>query len=108
MTSRRAALWALSVIFAANFLNYLDRTLVSPLEKQLVAAFDLNEVEFGLLWSLFTIGYMACAVPIGYLADRFNRPRLFAVCVAVWSAATIATGLAGWKPVLYGSRVLIG
>ena len=31
----RAALWALGVIFAANFLNYTDRQLVSALEQPL-------------------------------------------------------------------------
>ena len=33
-----AALWALAVIFAANFLNYTDRQLVSALEKPLTEA----------------------------------------------------------------------
>src|SRR5262249_53584516 len=101
-------LWALAVICVANFFNYMDRMLVSALEKQLVADFRLENWEFGLLWSLFTIGYMACAIPIGYLADRYNRTLLFALCVAVWSAATIATGLATWKLVLYASRLFIG
>src|SRR5262245_31576134 len=96
-TGRRFVLWALAVICVANFFNYMDRMLVSALEKQLVASFQLSNVEFNLLWSLFTVGYMACAIPIGYLADHFNRTRLFALCVAIWSAATVATGLADTK-----------
>src|SRR5262245_15503126 len=79
---RPVVLWALAVICVANFFNYMDRMLVSALEKQLVADFRLENWEFGLLWSLFTIGYMACAIPIGYLADRYNRTLLFALCVA--------------------------
>lgn len=119
-------LWALAVICVANFFNYMDRMLVSALEKQLVADFHLQPWEFGLLWSLFTVGYMACAMPIGYLADRYNRSALFAACVAIWSAATVATGLARVltdspgaaeeipaglflaKAVLYVSRFFIG
>lgn len=108
MTSRRAAFWALGVIFTANFLNYLDRQLVSALEKPLADSFGLSHLEFGFLWTLFTIGYMVCAVPVGLLADRFNRPRLFAFCVVVWSIATIASGLAQTKWILYGARVFIG
>ncbi len=109
---RATALWALAVIFIANFFNYMDRMLVSAQEEQLSAAFSLSKEEFGWLWSLFTIGYLTCAIPIGYLADHYNRPRLFAWCVVIWSAATIATGLAPSTPaptlVLYVSRFLIG
>ena len=108
MTSRRAALWALGIIFAANFLNYLDRQLVSALEKPLEEALGLDAFEFGLLWTLFTLGYMLCAVPTGFLADRTSRTRLFGLCILIWSAATIASGMAQSKEVLYVARVLIG
>src|SRR5689334_8237346 len=108
MLSQRTALWALAVIFAANFLNYTDRQLVSALEDPLQEDLGLNSVEFGFLWTLFTIGYMICAVPVGLLADRFSRPKLFALCVGVWSVATVASGLAPSKAVLYVARVFIG
>src|SRR4051794_15533608 len=108
MVRRYAALWALGVIFAANFLNYLDRQLVSALEDPLRDYFGLSGREFGLLWTLFTVGYMVCAVPVGLLADRSSRTRLFAACIVVWSVATLASGLAPSKPVLYAARVLIG
>lgn len=106
----RAAVAALWIIFAANFFNYLDRQLVSAVEKQLRGdtTLSLSKTEYGLLWTLFTVGYMVCAMPIGYLADRYSRTRLFAACVAVWSVATIATGLAQWKPILFVARVFIG
>src|SRR6185437_9796327 len=95
-------------IFAANFLNYLDRQLVSALEKPLSDSFHLSESQFGLLWTLFTVGYMVCAVPVGLLADRTSRPRLFSVCVVVWSVATVASGMTHSRHVLYAARVLIG
>jgi MFS transporter, Spinster family, sphingosine-1-phosphate transporter len=105
---RRAASYALAVIFVANFLSYLDRTLVSALEEPLTAAFKLEPEQFGLLWALFTVGYMACAVPIGYLADRFNRPRILAACIVIWSVATIGSGFATVKETLYLCRFFIG
>ena len=106
--SRRVVLWALAIIFLANFFNYMDRMIVSAMEVQLTRDFALNSREFGYLWSLFTIGYLVCATPIGYLADRYNRPLLFALCIVIWSAATIGTGMATSKTVLYVSRLLIG
>ena len=108
MTARRLALWALFVIFLANFLNYTDRQLVSALEEPLTRALGFTEFEYGLLWALFTIGYMLCAVPIGLLADRVSRTRLFALCIIVWSLATVLSGMAQTKFVLYVARVCIG
>jgi predicted MFS family arabinose efflux permease len=105
----RLAWWyPLFVIFLANFLNYFDRQLVSALEEQLKEGLGLNSKEFGLLWTLFTIGYMACAVPLGLLADRYSRTRLFALSIVVWSVATITSGMAETKEVLYAARVFIG
>jgi predicted MFS family arabinose efflux permease len=110
MFSRRLLLWALFLIFVANFLNYTDRQLVSALEVPISTdpALDLTEEEYGWLWSYFTIGYMICAVPIGLLADRFNRVRIFAFCITVWSVATVASGLAQTKLVLNIARIFIG
>ena len=106
--TRRAALFALGVIVAANFLSYLDRTLVSALEAPLKEDFRLSSGQFGFLWTLFTIGYMVCAIPIGYLADRYHRPRILIGCILVWSVATIGSGVAQTTHVLYGCRILIG
>lgn len=108
MTAKRLALWALFIIFLANFLNYTDRQLVSALEKPLRSGLALNEVEYGLLWTLFTVGYMLCAVPIGLLADRLSRTRLFALCIIIWSMATIISGMAQTKFILYVARIFIG
>ena len=51
---------------------------------------------------------MACSPFIGYLSDRYRRPRLFAICIFFWSLATIASGLAQSIWILYPARVVIG
>ncbi|MBI4566648.1 MAG: MFS transporter [Planctomycetes bacterium] len=105
---RRIAVWALAIIFSANFLSYLDRQLVSAFEGPLRRDLGLSPSQFGLLWTLFTLGYMVCAVPIGFLADRARRPRILAACIIVWSAATILSGAAQAHSVLYAARFFIG
>jgi predicted MFS family arabinose efflux permease len=100
--------YALAIIFCANFFSYLDRTLVSALEKPLRTDMGLDGTEFGLLWTLFTLGYMVCAPFIGYASDHYRRTRIFAFCIFIWSVATIASGMATVKPVLYVSRIFIG
>ena len=42
--TRRAALYALAVIFVANFLSYLDRTLVSALEQ---TDYTVTKIPYG-------------------------------------------------------------
>src|SRR4029077_13546036 len=43
-----------------------------------------------------------------YLADRLRRPRLLAVGIAVWSLATVGTGLARSYNQIQVARVLVG
>lgn len=105
---RRTLTIVLTIVFAANFLNYLDRQVTSALESEIRPAFGMSKAEFGYLWSAFTVGYMVFAPLVGFLADRHHRPRIFAVCVAVWSAATIGSGLVDAKAQLYAMRFLIG
>lgn len=104
----RYSIYALLVIFAANFLSYLDRQIVSGLESELEKAFDLSRAAFGWLWSTFTVGYMIFAPLVAYLATSGNRPRIFAVCIFVWSLATIWSGWATYVPELFIARFLIG
>lgn len=108
MVTRRAAFWALGILFAANFLSYLDRQIVGALETNLKEAFNLKKAGFGLLASVFTVGYMVFAPIVGYLSDRVRRTWVLAACVAIWSLATVASGMAETKRVLYVARFLIG
>ncbi len=103
-----AARRLLALVFAANVLNHLEQQVVSALEADLRAAFDMDKVAFGALWSAFTLGYMTFAPAVGYAADRVHRPRLLGLCVLVWSAATCASGLARAPWELYAARFFIG
>lgn len=104
----RYALYALLIIFLANFLSYLDRQIVSALEKELRGAFGFSKAEFGATWTAFTIGYMVFAPVVGFLTGRFRRSHIFAVCVFLWSFATIWSGIAGTKLEFYAARFCIG
>ena len=106
--SRRYLGYALGVIFFANFLSYLDRQIVSALGTELIKYHHLGKQEFGWVGSAFTIGYMVFAPIVSFLIVRFPRTRVFALCVLVWSFATIGSGFAPNKWVLYVTRFFIG
>lgn len=107
MTNRYLG-YALGVIFTANFLSYLDRQLVSALGTKLIAHFKLSDTEFGWVGSAFTIGYMVFAPIVSALIGKVRRTWVFAACVFVWSIATIASGYAPNKWILYATRFFIG
>lgn len=68
----------------------------------------LTGVEFELLWTLFTFGYILSAPFVGFFTDRYRRTLILAICILILSGATILCGLAQTKMVLYLSRFLIG
>src|SRR5204862_1100922 len=105
--------YALAIIFFANFLSYLDRQIVATMEAELTKSpaeggLGITATEFGYIGSAFTIGYMVFAPIVGFLIARYRRPAIFAFCVLVWSLATVGSGFAPNKWVLYGTRFFIG
>ena len=68
----------------------------------------LTDVQAGWLATILLLSYALWSPIIGYLADRFRRPRLMAIGIAVWSLATVGTGLAQSYDQLQLARVLVG
>jgi len=106
--TKRYLRYALAVIFFANFLSYLDRQVIATMEKQLTQDLRITPTEFGYVGSAFTVGYMVFAPIIGFLIARVRRPSVFALCIIVWSLATVGSGLAPNKWALYATRFFIG
>jgi MFS transporter, Spinster family, sphingosine-1-phosphate transporter len=104
----RPALVALGVLTAINLLNYLDRYLVPPLVPDLERAMGLSHAQAGWLWPAFMVVYMIAAPLFGAWGDRGSRTRPIAIGVAVWSVATVLSGLAHSYPQLFAARALVG
>jgi MFS family permease len=100
---------ALVVLTLINLLNYLDR-MVLPAVGESIRRSELRptDAQFGFLTSGFIIVYMLAAPFFGAWGDRWARPRLLAVGVAVWSLATAAGGLATQYGHLLGARAAVG
>ena len=55
----------------------------------------LTNTELGLLIGLaFAVFYTFVAIPIAWLADRYNRVNILSIALATWSGFTALTGLA--------------
>jgi MFS family permease len=99
----------LLVLTLINLLNYLDRFVPSALLPQLKSSGIVStDFELGILAPGFLIVYMLAAPAFGYLGDRRSRTRPIAVGVALWSLATLGSGLARSYWQLFASRAAVG
>ena len=94
----RRARDGLIVLTLVNLFNYLDRYVVPAVAESLRhSSLHPSDAQIGLFVSAFLIVYTVTAPIFGRAGDRANgrgsRPRLLALGVLIWSAATAAGGL---------------
>jgi MFS family permease len=93
--SLMAAWCGLAVLSVAMMFSVMDRQILVLITEPLKHSMRLGDTQIGLLNGLaLTLVSALATYPMGVLADRFDRPRLLAVCVLIWSAAAAACGLA--------------
>jgi MFS transporter, Spinster family, sphingosine-1-phosphate transporter len=108
-TSVRFAGRGLLVLTLINLLNYLDRFVPSAVLPQMKASgIVTTDFELGFLAPGFLVVYMLAAPAFGYLGDRRSRTRPIAIGVALWSLATVWSGLARTYWQLFASRAAVG
>ncbi|MFQ3361954.1 MAG: MFS family permease [Woeseiaceae bacterium] len=89
---RTSALVLLTVVYGFNF---IDRQILGILAPFIQKDLGLSNTELGLLIGLaFAIFYTLVAIPIAWLADRYNRVNILSIALATWSGFTALTGLA--------------
>jgi len=100
------------LLFTLTFvyvINFLDRQLLSILAKPIQDTLHLRDGQLGLIGGLyFAMFYCFIAIPVGWFADRTNRVNVLSLACAIWSAATIACGLAATFPQLVAARMTVG
>jgi MFS family permease len=91
-------------------LDGLEVTLAGALAGELTqsSALGLSNSQIGLAGSSYLVGAVLGAFFFGWLTDRLGRKKLFFITLAVYLAATAATGLSwnAWSFVLF--RFLTG
>jgi len=106
--SRNQARYALALLLAVNLLNYIDRQALYAVFPLIKSDLKLSDTALGLLGSAFMLCYMLAAPLFGRLGDRRNRPRLAAGGLALWSLATMLSGMASSYRMLLAARALVG
>jgi MFS family permease len=101
----------LTLLTALNLLNYVDRYILSAVLAPMRAELHLSGPVAGWLPTFFLLGYFATSPIFGHLGDRGQRGTrgvLMAIGVAVWSLATMGSGLARGALELCAARALVG
>ena len=100
---------ALGMLCFVYVLNFLDRQLLAILAKPIEDTLHLSDGQMGLIGGLyFALFYCFISIPIGWLADKTNRVKVLTLACTVWSAATMACGLARSYPQLAIARMTAG
>jgi MFS family permease len=101
--------WAVSVFAAATILSYTDRLVVSLLVDPIRADLSISETEISYVQGIaFALIYGFAGIPLGRLADLVMRRWLLVAGVAIWSAGTVACGLAQGFSELFVARIFVG
>ncbi len=101
--------WILiGLLVAAAVINYVDRGSLSVAAPAISAELQLDPVRMGVVLSSFFWSYAAMQLLAGWLADRFSVLWVLGAGFAIWSVATLATGLTGGLVALLVCRVVLG
>jgi MFS family permease len=96
------------LLAAALFINYVDRGNLATAAPLIQDELHLSNTQLGVLLSAFYWTYVAVMAPGGWLAERYGAKLILGVGVAIWSVATLLTGLAGGFLSLLLLRLLLG
>jgi MFS family permease len=92
----------------AIFINYIDRGNLATAAPVIKNELHLSATQIGILLSAFYWTYAVSQLGAGWLAERFSVHRVIALGVAVWSIATMLTGVASGFVALLCLRLLLG
>jgi MFS transporter, ACS family, glucarate transporter len=100
-------------LFVLSAVAFLDRVNLSIAGTRLAADYHLSDVQFGLLSTVFLLGYALLQTPAGWLADRWGPRRVLAGGVIWWGiftalTAAVPTGLRNPLLLLLLARFLLG
>ena len=101
--------WITVFIFWLGWIfMYADRTVLTPVMKDIQAEFGLTATQLGLLSSAFFLSYAVLQVPAGILGDRIGRKKVLVPGFLLFGIFTAVTGtVKSWTGLLV-SRVITG
>jgi MFS family permease len=89
------AWYVLSILVIVYMFNFIDRQILAILANDIKADLGISDAHLGFLYgTAFGVFYALFGIPLGKLADSWNRTRLLTMGLALWSAMTAFSGFA--------------
>ena len=100
----------LGLLALGVMISFVDRTSMSSAlaDKNMIREFSLTSVDRGWINAAFFWSYGLFQVPMGWVADRYGVKWPYAICFALWCAATATMGAVSALASLVVLRLLIG
>lgn len=107
------ARFAFTILLIINILNYADRYILPAILTKIhqspnLGGLGLTQGELGLIGSSFLLVYAFATLPLGIWADRSSRKNIIALCVGLWSIATVLAGFTRNFAQLFSVRAILG
>lgn len=97
------------IIFVITAIAMMDRMAIAMLIGPIKREFGIGDFQASLLvGAAFTSFYILFLLPIGWAADRYSRRKVLAVCLFLWSLATVSCGWATGFVTLFLMRMMVG
>lgn len=103
--ARKQIILVLAGVLAMNGAN---SGAIGAMAAELERSLHIDNTGLGLLVTASSIAGAVLTIPVGILADRFNRRRLLLVGLAVWSAAVAVSAFSGSFAALVIAQLAIG
>ena len=99
---------SLSLIFSIVLLEFIAFGMIIPLSPYLARDFGADDLEVGLLMSVYSLAQLVFAPLWGYLSDRFGRRPIILICLLGSSLFYFWFSFASTLEVLFLTRILAG
>jgi EmrB/QacA subfamily drug resistance transporter len=100
--------WTLAAVAFGLFMIMLDNTVVNVALKTLQSSLHLQISELEWVVTGYALTFGAFMLTGGKLADLFGRRLIFVIGLVVFTASSLACGLAGDATILIAARVIQG
>ena len=105
-SNRTLVLWLLTIVYMMNF---IDRQIIGIISPAIQAELGFTDSQLGWLKGFaFALLYVLAGIPLAWLADRYNRTKIVAISLTVWSGFTALTGMAGSYMAMLFARIGVG
>ena len=108
-TATPYAWYVLGVLVVVYVFNFIDRQILSILAERIKADLQLSDAQLGFLYgTAFAVFYAIFGIPLGRLADVWDRRRIISIGLCLWSLMTALSGLARSFAQLAVARIGVG